>query len=480
VAVARHLVQNRPARQALWATVIASAALFSGMAGAQTAATLVPQLIDPVGAVGLMNERGDVVGSRLVYPCTVPGTCSPVREPVVWTASGRKSLPTVGTLTPTFSAISSNGTIVGTLSDGYVTFKAAVWRVRNGVYSVTEIGNLSLDQSYATGIDAKGRVVGYATTPFVATKPFMWTATGGLVDLTTLGAPAERAFSVSPNGRVLTDFQSFSLDAPSAATLLPPPPVGGSSYFSPNGWNFKVNDQGDLGGFLLTVSQSRYYLFRYQAANQAWQQLSPLGIASGSGLGAGVGRIDAQSNIGATVGSAVFAAGPDGLATNVSDRLSTAYPANALSSVGYFTDQGVFLSHLVVGGVSRAVKLKPVNACVGSCLRVASIQITGAVQPSAADVSCGDVECTVVTAQVTVTDVQGVAQPNVGVKARFMDSYTLDSAISGRTNAQGVATLRQVGRIGMGTVSMMVEGATRTGWVFDQTVGTLTAEVIPR
>jgi hypothetical protein len=66
------------------------------------------------------------------------------------------------------------------------------------------------------------------------------------------------------------------------------------------------------------------------------------------------------------------------------------------------------------------------------------------------------------------------------VKARFMDSYTLDSAISGRTNAQGVATLRQVGRIGMGTVSMMVEGAMRKGWVFDQTVGTLTAEVIPR
>ena len=94
--------------------------------------------------------------------------------------------------------------------------------------------------------------------------------------------------------------------------------------------------------------------------------------------------------------------------------------------------------------------------------------------------SCGDTQCTVVTAKVTVTDAAGVLQPGVGVKARFMDSYTLDSAITGRTSAQGVATLRQVGRVGMGTVSMMVEAANRTGWVFDQTVGTLTSEVIPR
>lgn len=478
--MARRIAVYRPARQTLWATVTASAALFSGAVLAQTPQTLVPQLIDPVGSVGLMNERGDVVGSRLVYPCTVPGTCAPVREPVVWTAGGRKSLPTVGTLTPSFAAISSGGTIVGTLSDGYVTFKAAIWRQRNGVYEVTELGNLSQSQSYATGIDAKGRVIGYATTPFVATKPFVWTATGGLKDLTASGAPGERAFSVSPNGRVLTDTQTFSLDTPSVVTPLPAPPSGSPSYFAPNGWNFQVNDNGDLGGFLQTVSQSRYYLFRYQAANAAWQQLSPLGIAPGSGLGASVGRIDAQSNIGATVGSAVYAAGPDGVAVNVADRLSTAYPANSLTSVGYFTNQGVFLSQMVVGGVSRAVKLKPVNACVGSCLRVSSIQITGEVLPSAPDVSCGDVQCTVVTAKVTVTDAAGVVQPGVGVKARFMDSYTLDSALTARTSTQGVATLRQVGRVGMGTVSMMVEAATRTGWVFDQTVGTLTAEVIPR
>lgn len=450
------------------------------MAMPLAAQTLAVQLVDPAGTAGLMNERGDVVGTRYSYPCQVPGTCLPEYTATVWTGSGRLVLPGLAGLTPHVAGIGADGTIVGHLSDGYVTFKAAVWRLVNGTYAVTEIGNLGLQQSYATGVDASGRVVGYATTPFVATRPFVWTAGSGMVDLAAAGAPAERAFSVSPGGLVLTDRFSFHLDAPAVAKALPAPPVTGPSYLAPTGDNFLVNDRGDLGGFLLTVSQNAYYLHRWQATSRTWQLLDPTGIFPRSGLGVGVGRITGDSTIGATVGRAVLAQGPTGVAVPVADRLSPAYPANALTNVGYFSDQGVFASNLVLGGVARAVKLVPVTACVGACLRVNTIRMTGQVVPRSRRNDCGQPQCTLVTATVTVTDANGNPQSNVRVGARFMNSYTLDSAVTGRTDASGSVSLRQLGYVGSGTVALLVESAARMGWAFDRGTGTLTATVIPQ
>lgn len=450
------------------------------MATPLAAQTLAVQLVDPAGTAAQMNERGDVVGTRYSYPCQVPGTCLPEYTATVWTGSGRLVLPGSAGLTPHVAGIGADGTVVGHLSDGYVIFKAAVWRLVNGAYIVTEIGNLGLQQSYATGVDAGGRVVGYATTPFAATRPFVWTAGGGMVDLAAAGAPAERVFSVSPGGRVLTDRFSFHLDAPAVATALPAAPVGGPSYLSPTGNNFLVNDRGDLGGFLLTVSSTAYYLHRWQAAAGSWQLLDPTGIFPRSGLGVGVGRITNDSTIGATVGRAVLAQGPAGVAVPVAERLSAAYPANALTSVGYFNDQGVFASNLVLGGVARAVKLVPISPCVGACLRVNSITMSGEVVPRSRRNDCGQPQCTLVTATLTVTDANGNPQSNVKVGARFMNSYTLDSAVSGRTNASGSVSWRQLGYAGAGTVALFVESAARTGWAFDRAAGTLTATTVPQ
>lgn len=448
-------------------------------AGAQT---LTVQMVDPAGVASTMNERGDVVGTRYSYACPVPGTCLPEYTTTVWTAAGRLTLPAPAGLKPSVAAIGADGTVVGTVTDGFVTFRAAVWRLAGGAYTLTEPGSLGLQQSYATDIDASGRVVGYAITPFVSTRPFSWTAGGGLVDLAAAGAPAERIFSVSPGGRVLTDRFSFHLDAPAAAQPLPAPPLGGPSYFSPTGDRFRINDQGDLGGFLLTVSSSSsaLYLHRWRADAGLWRQLDPVGIFQGSGLGAGVGRITDDGTIAATVGRAVLARGPDGVAQPLSDRLSPAYPANSLASAAYLTDAGVFVGNFVLGGVSRAVKLVPQAPCTGACLRVSAIAITGTVVPRSRRNDCGQPQCTLVTATLTVTDAAGNPQSNVRVGARYMNSYTLDSAVAGRTAANGTVTLRHVGFVGQGTVSLLVESATRTGWTFDRAVGTLTATVIPQ
>lgn len=458
--------------------VLACALLGAGAAEAQTLAV---QLVDPAGNAGTMNERGDVVGSRNSYPCAVPGTCLPVSTPTVWTAAGRLTLPAPAGLKPSVAAIAADGTVVGTVTDGFVTFRAAVWRLSGGAYTLTEPGMLGLQQSYATDVDASGRVVGYAITPFVSTRPFVWTPSAGMVDLAAAGAPAERIFSVSPGGRALTDRFSFDLDAPAVSQPLPAPPTGGPSYFGPTGDRFRTNDRGDLGGFLQTVaSQSGLYFFRWRADTGSWQQLDTVGIFPGSGLGAGVGRITEDGTIGGTVGRAVLAQGPDGTAQSLSARLSPAYPANSLSSAGYFSDAGVFVGNVVIGGVARAAKFVPVAPCIGACLRVSAIAITGTVVPRSRRNDCGQPQCTLVTATLTVTDAAGNPQSNVRVGARYMNSYTLDSAVGGRTAANGTVTLRHVGFVGQGTVSLLVESATRTGWTFDRGVGTLTATVIPQ
>jgi hypothetical protein len=451
----------------------------AALAWPAAAQTLAVKLIDPAGTAALMNERGDVVGSHMIRPCAVPFNCAPVDEPSVWTASGRKVLPTQGSLIVAAAAIANDGMVVGTLTDFNVTSKAVVWRLVNGAYQITELGNLGLAQSSATGIDASGRVVGYAITPFVSTRPFVWTAAGGMQDLAANGAPAERIHSVSPGGRVVTDSFTFHLNNPAAAQRLPAPPVGGPAFGPTFGANFRINDGGDLGGFHLTTSSNpAYFLHRYRVATGSWQLLDPNGIVSGSGLAVGVGRIDAQSTIGATLGRAVLALGPAGLATPLTDRLSPAYPPNSLASLGYFDDQGVILSNVVIGGVARAAKLLPIAPCVGACLRVPSIQMTSKYVRSTPRSNCGVPQCYVVTAVVQVTDVSGNPQSKVRVAARFMSGYGLDAPVSGQTNASGLVTFVQKGPAGVGTISLIVESAERAGWNFDMGVGQLTGEVV--
>lgn len=444
------------------------------------AQTLAVQLVDPAGSARHANERGDIVGSRFSYPCTVPASCAPVTTATVWSAAGpRYALPgATGTVPVVTNAVGADGTVVGTLTDGATTATAMVWRLSGGAYTGTALGNLGLQQSYASGVDDAGRVVGYAITPFVSIRAFSWTAGGGLVDLTAGGAPADRIAGISPGGRVLGERFIWPIDQPAAAVPLP---AATSGWLFSNGFNFEINDGGDLAGFLLTASgQNRYHLHRWQAASNTWQLLDPTGIAPQSGIPLGIGRIDAQSTITATIGQGVIAQGPGGLPQSVSARVSPAYPPNAVQSLAWRTDGGVFVGNFALGTATRLVKLVPIAPCVGACLRVPTITMTGTVQRRSRSVNCGQPQCTVNTATVTVTDAAGNPQANVRVNARFMNSYTLDSALAATTNAAGVATLRKVDYVGMGTVSVFVESASKTGWSLDRGVGKLWAEVIPR
>lgn len=440
--------------------------------------TLAMQLIDPAGRASLMNERGDIVGARSVYPCTVPGSCAPESQPTVWSAAGpRYTLPGGTPGVPAVAAaIAADGTVVGTITDGATTATATVWRLSGGAYTATALGNLGLAQSWASGVDASGRVVGYAITPFVAIRAFAWTAAGGLVDLTAAGAPADRVAGITPGGRVLGERFTWPIDVPAAAVPIPVQPAG---WLTSNGFNFRTNEQGDLGGFLLAASgQNRYHLHRWRAATGTWQLLDPTGIAPGSGIPLGIARIDEQATITATIGAGVVAQGPDGLPALVAARVSPAYPPNAVQSVAWRSDGDVFAATVSIGRASRLVKLVPIAPCAGACLRVSSLALTSRLVRRGG--GCGQPQCTQTTATVTVTDAAGNPVSGVRVGVRFMNTYTLDSAVAANTNTRGVATLRQTDFAGMGAVSVFVEAATKAGWSFDRGVGTLTADVIPQ
>jgi len=108
------------------------------------------------------------------------------------------------------------------------------------------------------------------------------------------------------------------------------------------------------------------------------------------------------------------------------------------------------------------------------------VVLTSSVVPASRRVHCGQPECTLTTATVTITDAAGNPMSGVKVGARFMNAYTLDGVVGKRTDASGTAILRQVDFVGMGTVSVIIEAARLKGWKLDRGVGQLTAEVIPR
>src|SRR4051812_29925446 len=71
-------------------------------------------------------------------------------------------------------------------------------------YTITDLGTLGGDQSYATGLNELGQVIGQSeTTPGQTTAhAFLWT-NGGMVDLGTLGGPYSWASGVNLLGEVV-------------------------------------------------------------------------------------------------------------------------------------------------------------------------------------------------------------------------------------------------------------------------------------
>ncbi|MBQ0945253.1 hypothetical protein KAK07_18085 [Ideonella sp. 4Y16] len=442
------------------------------------AQTLAIEFIDTAASGQAMNGAGQVLGTRQVWPCGNPANCAPVFETSVWRAGQRLVLGApVGRIADPH-ALGADGSVVGTVTDFNVNFAASRWVFDGTSYQRQDLGALpGTTQSVATGIDDSGRVVGWSITPFISQKAFVWTSTGGLVDLATLGGPSDPPRGISPGGRVITNTLHYTLDQPASTTALPAPPPG---FRGPNGWEFRINDQGDLGGFLGdTTGSAPRYLFRWRAGLGQWQQLSPLSNST-STSNWGVGRIDAAGGISATVrGAGLFAAGPDGLADSLSARLSVAYPdSSVLRAADHVGDS--FLAQVGIGRAARLVRLVPAAACTSGCAKVQTLTMVGRfINDPNAPGSCTPKAKNKVSATLSVVDENGAALPNVRVQARYLDDYDLSTAVSGRTDAAGQVVFKHAGPACRGAITLLVESVKASGRRFDRTQGTLSGYVIP-
>jgi hypothetical protein len=283
---------------------------------------------------------------------------------------------------------------------------------------------------------------------------------------------------VSPGGRVVSDGYTYLLNDSGSVRALPAPPAG---YYNPAGQGMRINDNGDLAAFLGTTnSQPRYLFHRFSASVGQWQLLSGFSHSPSTTIW-GIGSIDPAATITGTVGgSAVIAQGPGGSAQLLLARLSPAYAAVTLDRAQAHNASGVILAHAGIGRSNRLVKLLPIAACSGACLRVGALEITGTFIPDPnAPGSCTNAARNRVSTVVHVTDAAGTPQPGVKVRARYMDNYALNQPVGGTTGADGSLTLLHEGPACVGTISLLVEALKRPGWQFDRGAGVLTAEVIP-
>lgn len=442
------------------------------------AQTLAIDFIDTAASGQAMNAAGQVLGTRQSWPCGNPQNCAPVSETSVWRGGQRfvLSAPT-GRLAAPY-ALGPDGSVVGTVTDFNVNFAASRWVFDGTAYQRQDLGVLpGTTQSVASGVDDSGRVVGWSITPFVSQKAFVWTPAGGLVDLATLGGPNDPPRGISPGGRVITNTLHYPLDLPANATALPAPPPG---FRGPNGWELRINDQGDLGGFLGdTTGSAPRYLFRWRSDLAQWQQLSPLSNST-STSNWGVGRIDAAGGVSATVrGAGLFANGPDGLGESLTARLSIAYPDSAVLRAADHLG-GNFLAQVGIGRASRMVRLVQVAACTSGCAKVSALTMVGRfINDPGQPGSCTPRAKNKVTGTLTVVDETGAPLQGARVRARFLDDYDLSQPVSGRTNAAGQLVLRHKGPACRGAIALLVESVEASGRQLDRTQGQLANYVIP-
>lgn len=463
-------------RRAARARVAALSALALTGTWAAQAQTYAIEFVDSPASGSRMNASGAIVGAWTTWPCA-DHQCVPQSHVGVWRAEGRVELPTLPGYTASPAAIAADGLVVGSLSDFLGPARAAVWQFAGGAYQVTDLGVLpGMTRAQVVGIDAAGRVVG-SSSGNLGWKPFVWTATTGMVDLTLAGFPADRPWDVSPDGWVSADDHSYRLDDVNSVRQFTAPPPG---FTAATGVRSRINDHGDLVVFLgTTVSDPLYYLHRYTAATGAWQLLS--GSPNGNLSNWGIGSIDSGATVVATVTStAVRAQGPGGTAQSLGSQMSPAYVDAFVSTAGEEIADGRIVASVFIGRSPRLARLAPVRACVGACLRVASLVMTGVfVDDPKNPGSCTPKARNRVKARLRVTDAAGNPQAGVKIQARYLDDYDLNRPLTGRTNANGDVTLKHEGPACVGAVALLVEKASLPGWKLDRTKGVLNGQVIP-
>jgi probable HAF family extracellular repeat protein len=436
-------------------------------------------LVDSPGtAAHAINARGDIVGDFAEWPCD-DRQCPPRTSTAVWPARDRSRLilPTLGTLVIVPATLDGQGRVTGTVTDFATTSHAVVWDRVDGSYQLHDLGTLpGFSDAAAAGADASGRVVGYASGGS-GWRPFVWTDAGGMVDLGDAGFPLERPASVSPAGWVVSDDHTWSLDDVGSVQPLPPPPGG---FYPPAGARMRINDRRELAGFLVATSgQQLVFLHRYRPATGGWQLLSnsPTGHLSSWG----VGSMSRDATVVATVTStAVIADGPDGLAVPLQGRLSPAYPGVSVADGGPANERGAIAALAVIGNAKRLVRLEPIEACRGDCVRVSALSMRGKFIEDPDDPGrCTPKARNKVRASLMVVDALGQPREGVKVRARFLDEYELNETVSGRTDAAGRLELRHEGAACVGAVTLVVESLRAEGSRFDRGKGRLAASVIP-
>jgi hypothetical protein len=79
-----------------------------------------------------------------------------------------------------------------------------------------------------------------------------------------------------------------------------------------------------------------------------------------------------------------------------------------------------------------------------------------------------------------LTSETGAKLSGVLVSGRFLDDYWTNKPVSATTNSNGAVTFSNKGKCGVGAVAFLVDSATKSGLVFDRTVGTVAGWAIPQ
>lgn len=403
--------------------------------------------------------------------------------PAVW-IDGQRTLLALpaGTAFLQFANANRQGWLAGTAWDAAMTTgQAWVWKPLPppGGVQAAALGTLpGLAGSQAAGIDDQGRVVGLSSTWFWPADPFVWTETGGMTSLTAAGHVAEAPFAISPSGVVATRGYTYTLGNPASTRAVAPAPAG---FNATTAAGAVVNDAGTRATFLLTTTSSpQAYPFRY-ADGSGWQQVSAL--VSGTSSRFGVGAIDAQGSVTATVQNSIggIADGPAGTLVPLTSRLSGAYPESTVAAAGDQADDGSIVASTSIGRSLRLTRLVPVQPCASGCLRAGALTMTGRmISERGKPGQCTPKASNRASASLTVTDELGVPLAGATVEGRFLDDYYLDSRVSLRTDAQGRVTALHQGPACVGAIAFLVERVTLAGRRFDRTTGQLAGYVIPQ
>jgi probable HAF family extracellular repeat protein len=103
------------------------------------------------------------------------------------------------------NGINSGGFVCGmTIVEGAVAHAVFV----NAILTMTDIGTLGGEFSYAWDINDQGVITGEASTLAGEVHSFRWTSAGGMIDLGTLGGPRSVGRSINEGGQIAGESQT--------------------------------------------------------------------------------------------------------------------------------------------------------------------------------------------------------------------------------------------------------------------------------